>query len=199
MTKKAKQDNSPDAVFDDTGPSSSQTPYLVPAHAGVQIESILSVGDQVGVKEAPAALAGQPWRMVGIPDGLGAFDNGDGTMTVLMNHELGQTAGVMREHGSTGAFVSKLTIDMTTDQVLDARDLSEDVFLFNRTTNTYEETTTQFARLCSADLPPVSAFFDAATGLGTTERIFMNGERSATRGAPSPTSSPVPKPAIPTS
>ncbi len=30
--------------------------------------------------------------MVGIPDGLGAFDNHDGTFTVLMNHELGNTA-----------------------------------------------------------------------------------------------------------
>jgi Ca2+-binding RTX toxin-like protein len=182
MTKKAKHHNNPDPVFDDTGPSSSQTPYLVPAHAGVQVESILSVGDQVGVKEAPAALAGQPWRMVGIPDGLGAFDNGDGTMTVLMNHELGGTAGVVREHGSTGAFVSALTVDMSTHQVLDAHDLSQDVFLFNRTTNVYEETTTQFGRLCSADLPPVSAFYDAATGLGTTERIFMNGEEVGNEG-----------------
>ena len=120
--------------------------------------------------------------MVGIPDGLGAFDNGDGTMTVLMNHELGQAVGAMREHGSTGAFVSKLTIDMTTHQVLDAKDLYEDVFLFNRTTNAYEETTTQFGRLCSADLPAVSAFYDAATGLGTTERIFMDGEEIGNEG-----------------
>ena len=119
--------------------------------------------------------------MVGIPDGLGAFDNGDGTMTVLMNHELGQAVGVVRAHGSTGAFVSKLTVDMTTHQVLDATDLSEDVFLFNRMTNAYEETTTQFGRLCSADLPAVSAFYDAATGLGTTERIFMDGEEIETR------------------
>jgi hypothetical protein len=55
MTKKTKQHNNPDPVFDDTGPSSSQTPYLVPAHTGVQIESIQSVCDQVGVKEAPTA------------------------------------------------------------------------------------------------------------------------------------------------
>jgi serralysin len=182
MAKKAKQQNNPDPVFDDTGPSSSQTPYLVPSQVNVQIESILSVGDQVGVKEAPAALAGQPWRMVGIPDGLGAFDNGDGTMTVLMNHELGATAGVVREHGSTGAFVSKLIIDKATHQVLDATDLSQDVFLFNRTTNVYEETTTQFGRLCSADLPQISAFYDAATGLGTTERIFMDGEEVGNEG-----------------
>jgi Ca2+-binding RTX toxin-like protein len=184
MSNKSKHHNhhDPDPVFDDTGPSSSQTPYLVPAHSGVQIESILSVGDQVGVKEAPAELAGQPWRMVGIPDGLGAFDNGDGTMTVLMNHELNPTAGVVREHGSTGAFVSMLTVDKTTHEVLDAKDLSEDVFLFNRTTNAYEETTTQFGRLCSADLPATSAFYDAASGLGTTERIFMDGEEIGNEG-----------------
>lgn len=36
MTKKTKHHDNPDPVFDDTGPSSSQTPYLVPAHAGVQ-------------------------------------------------------------------------------------------------------------------------------------------------------------------
>ena len=58
---------------------------------GVQIELILSVGDQVGVKDGPAGFVGQPRRMAGIPDGLGAFDNGDGTMTVLMNHELPNT------------------------------------------------------------------------------------------------------------
>jgi len=101
---------------------------------------------------------------------------------VLMNHELGQTLGAVREHGSTGAFVSRLTVDMTTHEVLDAKDLSEDVFRFNRTTNAYEETTTQFGRLCSADLPAVSAFYDAATGLGTTERIFMDGEEIGNEG-----------------
>ena len=38
MTKRHKHHNDPNPVFDDTGPSSSQTPYLVPAHAGVQID-----------------------------------------------------------------------------------------------------------------------------------------------------------------
>jgi hypothetical protein len=36
------------------------------------------------------------YRMVGIPDGLGAFDNGDRTFTLLMNHELGSTLGAVR-------------------------------------------------------------------------------------------------------
>jgi hypothetical protein len=38
--------------------------------------------------------------MVGISDGLGAFDNGDGTFTVLMNHEIANTLGVTRAHGA---------------------------------------------------------------------------------------------------
>ena len=164
-----------------TGPSTTQTPYLVTTHPGVWFTSILSAGDQVGLKDGPAN-AGQAWRMVGIPDGLGAFDNGDGTITVLMNQELGQTAGVVRDHGSTGAFVSKLIIDKTTLEVKAADDLSQHIFLYDRATDSYVATTTQFGRLCSADLPPVSAFYDAATGLGTIERIFMDGEEIGNEG-----------------
>ena len=36
----------------------------------------------------------------GTPDGIGAFDNGDGTITVLVNHEFGTTVGLVRDHGS---------------------------------------------------------------------------------------------------
>lgn len=34
-----------------------------------------------------------------------------------------------------------------------------------------------FSRFCSADLPAISAFFNEATGLGVTERIYMNGKK----------------------
>ncbi|HLL88087.1 MAG TPA: hypothetical protein VK324_02175, partial [Tepidisphaeraceae bacterium] len=60
-----------------TGPSTTQSPYVTPRAPGVTTTSILSVGDGVG-----------GYRMAGVPDGLGAFDNGDGTFTVLMHHEL---------------------------------------------------------------------------------------------------------------
>lgn len=173
------------------GPSTSQTPYLVPTSPGVSFTSILSSGDGVGLRSD-----GVPFRFVGIPDGIGAFDNGNGTMTVLVNHELGTVfgsdssgtaPGIVREHGSLGAFVSRLTIDNSTLRVLDGEDLAEDVFLFRPGTagaaaNGYVETTTIFERLCSGDLPEVSAFFNAATGLGTQERIYMTGEEN-TQGA----------------
>ena len=89
--------------------STTQSPYLVSTNSTVTFNSILSVGDVVGTKND-----GSPWKMVGIPDGLGAYDNGDGTMTVLMNHETGATTGVIRDHGSIGSFVSKLVIDKAT-------------------------------------------------------------------------------------
>src|SRR5580765_5208661 len=69
------------------GPSSSQTPYLVRTTPGIVTTSVLTTGDSV-----------DGYRMAGIPDGLGAFDNGDGTFTVLMNHEIPVTSGVERAH-----------------------------------------------------------------------------------------------------
>ena len=69
----------------------------------VYTESLLTVGDGV-----------DGYRMAGIPDGLGAFDNGDGTFTVLINHEIRDTLGVARAHGATGSFVSEWVFDKTT-------------------------------------------------------------------------------------
>ena len=69
--------------------------------------------------------------MVGIPDGLGAFDNGNGTFTVLMNHEIPNSnpalAGAVRAHGANGAFVSEWVIDKTTLQAPPVKDSMHDV------------------------------------------------------------------------
>ena len=63
-----------------TGPSTSINPYLLAAEPNVRFTSILTVGDQVGLK----ADGVTPWRMVGIPDGLGAASPGaNGTPVAL--------------------------------------------------------------------------------------------------------------------
>src|SRR5262249_60868085 len=117
------------------------TPYIVPTNPAVTTGSILTVGDSVG-----------GYRMVGIPDGLGAFDNGDGTFTVLMNHELVNTEGVARTHNAAlgaaghGAFVSERVIDKTTLQVLSGQDLMQTVVLNG-------STSLNFTRFRSAELP----------------------------------------------
>ena len=150
-----------------TGPNSSQSPYVVGSQPGVVTKSILTVGDAVG-----------GYRMVGIPDGLGAFDNGDGTFTLLMNHELGGTAGVVRAHGATGAFVSKWTIRKDDLSVVAGEDLIKQVATWNTATATYNQPGKGIAisRLCSADLPLPSALFNPATGNGYDGRIFFDGE-----------------------
>lgn len=159
-----------------TGPSSSQAPYLNPVGAERLFTSILSVNDSVN-----------SYSMVGIPDGLGAYDNGDSTFTLLMNHELGNTVGVTRAHGSKGAFISKWTISKNDLQVISGQDLVQQVHIWNGTGyTTYNasnpSTLAAFNRLCSADLPKLSAFYNASENLGSSERIFMNGEESGSEG-----------------
>ncbi len=166
-----------------TGPSTKIAPYLVPAAPGVEFTSILSVGDAVRKKHKGNDF----YRMVGIPDGLGVFDNGDGTITVLMNHELGATAGVVRTHGGKGAFVSRWQIRKSDLQVINGEDLISTVYLWDSASRTYvESSSATFNRFCSADLPKKTAFYNPATGLGFDDGyIFMNGEEvSATATAP---------------
>lgn len=155
-----------------TGPSSSQTPYLVPTGAGVDVKSIITVGD----------AAPNGYKMVGIPDGLGAFDNGDGTFTVLMNQEIAANLGAVRAHGSTGAFVSKWVIKKSDLSIVSGDDLIKNLYLWDPATSTYNKGTAAFARFCSADLAAPTAFYNSATGLGTTARIFLNGEENGIEG-----------------
>ncbi|HEV8377237.1 MAG TPA: hypothetical protein VGP99_00180 [Tepidisphaeraceae bacterium] len=77
------------------------------------------------------------YRMAGIPDGLGAFDNGDGTFTVLMNHELRPAQGAVHAHGAKGAFISKWVIDKKSGQVLSGQDQIKTVFLYDPATGQY--------------------------------------------------------------
>jgi hypothetical protein len=172
----------------ETGVSSAHSPYVLGVDPSISTVSLLTVGDETS--------DGTGWQMVGIPDGLGAFDNGDGTFTVLMNHELGRTDGVVRDHGATGSFISKLVIDKATLEVLSGSDLIQSVFLYDTQTDSYYDPVADgdpltnpyaFTRLCSADLADVSAFYNADTGLGYNGRIFLGGEEdsppfSATHG-----------------
>ena len=154
------------------GPSTTTSSYLLAAEPNVRFSSILTVGD---------ALPGGG-VFAGIPDGMGALDNSDGTITVLVSHELRETAGLVRAHGSVGAFVDRLVIDKATLAVVASSDLIQSVRIWNDVTDTYVNQTTAFARLCSADLPDVSALFNSATGLGSQARIYFAGEESGPEG-----------------
>lgn len=162
------------AAAGNTGPSTTTAPYVLPIASGVTTTSILTVGDTVGANN---------YMMAGIPDGLGAWDNGDGTFTVLMNHELGADKGVVRAHGAIGAFVSKWVVNKADLKVLSGEDLIKKVMVSTGTG--YAQATgiaNQLNRLCSADLPDEAAFYRAVNGFGTKNKIFMNGEEGGTEG-----------------
>jgi hypothetical protein len=153
------------------GPSTAVAPYALPSTAGVEIKAILTAGD----------AADNGYRMVGIPDGLGARPHGP-TFSPYMNHEITANAGsagpgVVRAHGRSGAFVSKWTIDRTTLRVIEGADLTpspNDVYLWDAVASQYDQSTTTWDRLCSADLPHETALRHG--NRGTAERIFLDGE-----------------------
>ena len=77
--------------------------YVLPEVPLVQnVHPIFTVGDVVG-----------GYRMVGIPDGMGVRAAGKNAFTLYVNHELTQANGVVRAHGSKGAFVSEWLMQPT--------------------------------------------------------------------------------------
>ena len=90
--------------------------YLVPSAPGVQFKDIVTAGDLVG-----------GYRMAGTPDGLGAFDNGDDTFTVVMGHEFEPSDGIARAHGAKGSFLSRWVVRKSDLTVLSGEDLIKQV------------------------------------------------------------------------
>ena len=164
----------PAAAVAAVGPSTSTTPYLTPADGSVQFMSVLSVGDTVRKQNK----GNETYRMVGVPDGLGAFDNNDGTFTLLVDHELGNTIGIPREHGAKGAFISRWQIRKSDLKVLSGADQIKTVMLWNGA-QYVESPAVAFTRFCSADLPAESALYNHVSGKGFSEgRLFLNGEET---------------------
>lgn len=157
---------------------SSQPSYLVPVASGVEVRPILTVGDSPNNKSD-----GTPYRLVGLVDGAGAYDNNDGTFTMVVNHEISAPGGIARAHGGAGAFVSSWTIRKADLGVLHGKDLIQSVNVWNPASSSYTTgSNVQMSRFCSADLGPSSAFYDSATSTGFNGALFLNGEEAGTAG-----------------
>lgn len=158
-----------------TGPSSSQSPYILPTLPGVTTTSILTVGDSVG-----------GYKLVGLPDGMGAMNAATtGNFNLFVGHEIGATAGAVRAHGQTGAFVSRWEIDSNLN-VVSGRDhntSAADAYEYSTSTGTWSNTPSaaqRWGRFCSADLALPSAY--KFGNLGTDARLFLTGEEVGTEG-----------------
>jgi Bacterial protein of unknown function (DUF839) len=155
--------------------ATSVKPYVEPVGGDYQVRALFSVDDKVPLL---GGAAGQQYRMVGIPDGLGAHRNGDGTSTLFMNHELGFTAlsePVVGGPKNRGAIVSQWLLDADGDPVAGRR-------AYDRV---YDENTllgpapvvgneaqmpSQLARFCSGFLAGRASGFD--------RRIYLTNEES---------------------
>jgi hypothetical protein len=153
------------------GPSTDTHPYVVPTAAGVRTSSLLTVGDSV---------AG--YRMVGIPDGMGAYRNDGNRLTVLMNHELNDRQGIERRHGQRGAFVSEWSIDRKSFEVTAGRDLiNPGVQYWDYLTSGYSLAPSAgfpaaFDRFCSNTLTAPGQLLNEETGNGYDGQLFFPNE-----------------------
>lgn len=135
--------------------------YAVGIAGGYETTRLLSVGDTVPETSNPA----KQFKMVGIPDGLGAHANPDGTRTIYMNHEL--TSGTLSEPVvgdplNRGAFVSKLTVDAK-GNVLHGERAYDVVYNENTLVGpaaAVGNTTRAFSRFCSGSLAGPEEGFD---------------------------------------
>jgi hypothetical protein len=142
--------------------STSVKPYVVAVGDEYEVDALLSVNDQVPVL---GGAAGALYRMVGIPDGLGAHSNGNGTSTLFMNHELGFNVQSEPYVGATknrGAIVSKWILDSDGDPIAGKRAYDKvyvaDTLMGDAATTA--NATPSFARFCSGSLAGSAHGFD---------------------------------------
>ncbi len=171
-----------------TGPTTTVAPYVIPVAEGVEVTSMLTVGDK------PAANG---YRMVGIPDGIGVREGAAGKFEVFMNHELGGNAGIVRAHGQKGAFVSKLTLGAD-DRVVAGEDLIKSVTYYRYRDQAYGSTpqapsglsatatatthTAAFSRFCSGYLSEPGELRVGRRGAGYGGQLYFANEESGDEG-----------------
>ncbi|MGQ0442422.1 MAG: alkaline phosphatase PhoX, partial [Methylophilaceae bacterium] len=147
--------------------------YIQSLNKDWQVIPILSVGE----------TANNGYRMVGIPDGMGAYAEDETSFTLLMNHEIVKGNGDERAHGAKGAFISKWRIAVETLAVLEGSDLIRKVFIWNKENKQFSiKENFDFSRLCSADLAKAGTFYDEVSASGYRDSLFLNGEEDVNTG-----------------
>ncbi len=107
--------------------------YVVSKNSAVNIKAIATVGDIV---------TGTMVR--GIPDGMGAYDNGRGGITLLSVHEVATNNEFVLKGKSTtapwGTSITKFTVSKSTKSVTNVQNFMQKVNFYNYTTGKYQET-----------------------------------------------------------
>jgi Bacterial protein of unknown function (DUF839) len=150
------------ALTSSVSAATSVKPYVEQVGGEYTIKALFSVDDKVPLL---GGAPGQQYRMVGIPDGLGAHSNGDGTSTLFMNHELNSNTlsePVVGGPKNRGAFVSQFVLDADGDPIAGRRAYDR-VFNENTPVGPAPEVgnaTRGLARFCSGFLAGPANGFD---------------------------------------
>lgn len=159
----------------------SKPVYLLSANPAVTIDPIATTGDKIG---------GLIVR--GIPDGMGAYDNGQGGITILSNHEVAINDAIAKKSASTtstwGATITKFNYSPNSHTITSASNLFNDVNFWNYNTGAYQKTPIGgepknnakdsfgwgISRFCSATFSPAGTFI--YNGVGYDGALFTTGE-----------------------
>ncbi|MEI6254468.1 MAG: hypothetical protein WCP30_16855, partial [Mycobacteriaceae bacterium] len=173
--------------------SSAQGPYAIPAAKGVTIQPLLTVGETTTLTSGAVP---DGYRLTGIPDGMGAYQDEQGLVHVFMNHEFGDgrpdregiiyTIPVVDEPGIKGAYISEIILDPQTGAVVSADNAFNQAKQWNPATQTFDDYTAQWRDL-TTDTYKFAKFCSGFLGgpeSGLLDRIFFTGEEDV---APDPT------------
>ena len=143
--------------------------YLIPATAAASLAVIATTGDKISNEV-----------LRGVPDGMGAMKNADGTLTLLSNHEISTGADIAnkKDTGTWGSSISKMTFDPATKKITKMENWMKSMSYYNYATekwgSTWEQSlpvgtpatdaygsiigTNGINRLCSGDLVAAGGF-----------------------------------------
>lgn len=155
--------------------------YVLPTNSAVEIEPIATTGDKI-----------TGYTVRGIPDGMGAFANGQGGITLLSNHEVAINDAIAKKSASTtntwGTTITKFNYSPNSRTITSASNLFNNVNFWNYNTSAYQASPIGgepknaakdsfgwgISRFCSATFSPAGTFI--YNGVGYDGALFTTGE-----------------------
>ena len=164
--------------------------YILSTNSAVDLKTLALTAD---------TITGTQLR--GIPDGMGAYKNGKGGISLLTVHEMSSYSPLVAQSKSDsavwGTSITKMTISPNTKTVTRAEEFMKQISFYNYTTGKYQDTpiggapagTTKgfdwnISRFCSATLVQAGklTFKSGSTTFGYDEPIFLSGEEDGDSG-----------------
>ena len=164
--------------------------YILPVASGVSIKPLAYTGDKI-----------TSTVIRGIPDGMGAYKNAAGDLTLLSVHEMPSYSALNQLSKSStsqwGVSITEFNYSTKAGRITSAKNFIQDIKYYNYNTGAYGDTpigaapagTTKgldwnISRFCSATLVQAGnlAFKDGATTYGYEGGVFLSGEEDGDSG-----------------